>query len=73
MLPVQEPFHQTVEEKLNKPGLPKEQILMTIQTFKKFCLKARTDKADEIHEYYIKLEELLHETLEEESEEKQRL
>ena len=49
-------------------GANKEQILMTIKTFKKFCLKARTDKADKIHDYYIKLEEFLHETLEEESE-----
>ena len=50
-------------------GENKEQILMTIKTFKKFCMKARTKKADEIHDYYLKLEELLHETLEEESEE----
>ena len=50
-------------------GTNKEQILMTIKTFKRFCMKAKTKKADEIHEYYIKLEELLHETLEEESSE----
>ena len=30
-------------------GRPKELITMTIKTFKKFCMKARTDKADEIH------------------------
>jgi hypothetical protein len=42
---------------------------MTINTFKKFCLKADTKKADEIHEYYIGLEELLHETLDEETQE----
>jgi phage anti-repressor protein len=35
-----------------------ETITMTIRTFKKFCMKARTDKADEIHDYYIKLEYL---------------
>ena len=26
---------------------------MTINCFKKFCLKAGTKKAEEIHEYYI--------------------
>jgi len=50
-------------------GRKSELIVMTIKTFKKFCLKARTDKADEIHDYYIKLEELLHETINEESNE----
>jgi phage anti-repressor protein len=39
-------------------GHNKETITMTIRTFKKFCMKARTDKADEIHDYYIKLEYL---------------
>lgn len=51
----------------SKVGKPTEQILMTVNTFKKFCLKAGTKKADEIHDYYIKLEELLHETVNEET------
>lgn len=55
--------------KKNKGGRPEEQILLTINTFKKFCLKAGTKRADEIHDYYIKLEELLHETLNEETDE----
>jgi hypothetical protein len=50
-------------------GHNKEQILLTINTFKKFCLKAGTKKADEIHDYYIKLEEILHETINEQTEE----
>ena len=50
-------------------GRPSETILLTVNTFKKFCLKAGTKKADEIHDYYIKLEELLHETVNEESNE----
>ena len=50
-------------------GINKETILMNINTFKKFCLKADTKKADEIHEYYINLEELLHQTMDEESQE----
>jgi regulator of replication initiation timing len=54
---------------LGGAGLNKEKITLTVNTFKKFCLKAGTKKADEIHEYYIKLEELLHETMNEESSE----
>jgi hypothetical protein len=50
-------------------GLNKEKILLTVNTFKKFCLKANTKKADEIHDYYIKLEEILQETINEESSE----
>ena len=50
-------------------GQNKEQILMTINTFKKLCLKSNTKKADEIHDYFIKLEEVYHEILDEESNE----
>jgi hypothetical protein len=50
-------------------GRPSERILLTVKTFKKFCMKAETKKADEIHDYYIKLEELLQETINEESDE----
>ena len=54
-------------------GHNKEQILMTIKTFKKLCMKANTKKSNEIHDYYLKLEEILHETLDEESKEPLRL
>jgi hypothetical protein len=50
-------------------GHNKETILLTINAFKRFCLKADTKKADQIHEYYIKLEETLHEIINEESNE----
>jgi phage anti-repressor protein len=50
-------------------GHNKEIIMLNIDTFKKFCLKAGTKKADEIHEYFIKLEEILQEVLFEESNE----
>ena len=50
-------------------GQNKESITMTIRTFKKFCMKARTSKADEVHDYYIKLEELIQEVVGEESNE----
>ena len=48
-------------------GHNKEIIKMTIKTFKLFCIKSETEKANEIHEYYIKMEEILQEVLQEES------
>jgi len=50
-------------------GHNKEIIMLNVETFKKFCLKAGTKKADEIHDYYIKLETILQEVLIEESNE----
>jgi hypothetical protein len=55
-------------------GHNKKTILLNIHSFKLFCLLAETQKAKEIHRYFIKLEELLHEVLEEEAKElKQKL
>jgi len=56
-------------DKKKHGGHNKETILMTINTFKRLCLKACTKKANEIHEYYIKLEETLHEVINEETNE----
>ena len=50
-------------------GHNKEIIMLNIDTFKKFCLKAGTQKADEIHDYFIKLENIMFEITKEESEE----
>jgi len=44
-----------------------QKYYLNVKTFKSLCLKAQTKKADEIHEYYIKLEELIQEVLEEEA------
>lgn len=61
-------LHRSVEQDGNdNGGNNKETILMNINTFKKFCLKVGTKKADEIHDYYIKLEEILHEIINEET------
>jgi len=54
---------------LGGAGLNKETILMNVNTFKKLCLKSNTKKADEIHDYFIKLEETLQEIVNEESNE----
>ena len=40
---------------------------MTIKTFKSLCLKSQTKKADEIHNYYIKMEKIIQELIIEES------
>ena len=52
-----------------KGGHNKELIMLNIRTFKLFCLKAGTKKAEQIHEYYINMEETLQEVIEEESNE----
>jgi len=52
-----------------KGGHNKEIFMLNIETFKKFCLKAGTKKADEIHDYYIKLEEIIHDITTEECKE----
>ena len=48
-------------------GHNKEIFMLNVSTFKKFCLKAGTKKADDIHDYYIKLEDILHEVVQDES------
>ena len=50
-------------------GHNKQTILLTIKCFKSLCLKAQTKKAGEIHEYYMKMEEVLHQIVEEETDE----
>jgi hypothetical protein len=58
------------EEKKNiRGGQNKEIFMLTVDTFKKFCLKAGTKKADEIHEYFIKLENIIFEITKEECDE----
>jgi hypothetical protein len=61
---------ETSEAKKEKRGgHNKDIIMLTINAFKKFCLKAGTKKADEIHDYFIKLENIFHEIIIEESDE----
>ena len=46
-----------------------KKIYLTIKCFKSLCLKAQTKKASEIHEYYLKLEDILQQVIEEETNE----
>jgi phage anti-repressor protein len=59
-------LYQTEEQRKGRGGKNKERIMITINAFKLFCMKAGTKKAEEIHEYYVKLEETLHEVIKEE-------
>lgn len=56
--------------KIKQNGGQNRQIIkMTIKCFKSLCLKAQTKKASEIHEYYLKMEEILHQVIDEETDE----
>jgi len=57
------------KQRNGRGGHNKETILLTVRVFKLLCLKADTKKADQIHEYYIKLEETLQDVINEESSE----
>lgn len=51
------------EEKSGVLGRPSETILMTVETFKGLCMLANTDKAKVVRQYYIILEEVVHECI----------
>ena len=57
------------QQKKGRGGHNSKKIFLTIKCFKSMCLKANTKKADEIHEYYMKLEDILQEIINEESNE----
>lgn len=52
-------------------GLNKEKVVMNVETFKSLCLLANTERSKSIRKYYYKLEQLLHELLEEQANELQ--
>ena len=64
-----EVFLNKQENLKNLGGRPKENILMTIDTFKSFCMVVSTEKAKSIRNYYVKMEKLVTETFQTEMEE----
>lgn len=64
---------QVSSKNLGGAGLNKETIMLNINTFKKLCLKANTENADKIHDYYIKLEMVYNELMKEELQKKEKL
>ena len=59
-------YHEVKQTNQPKGGHNKETFMLNVETFKKFCLKAGTKKADEIHDYFIKLENIMFEITKEE-------
>ena len=55
------------EQKKGRGGHNIKKIMLNVKTFKSLCLKAGTKKADEIHDYYMKMEEIIQEVINEES------
>ena len=47
-------------------GHNKETFLLNVKTFKLLCLKVGTKKADEIHDYYMKMSEIIEDVINEE-------
>ena len=62
-------FVTTKAKEDTRGGHNKEIFMLNIETFKKICLKAGTKKADEIHDYFIKLENIMFEITKEEGDE----
>jgi len=60
LTPTGEQSFASGSKKDSRGGHNKEIIMLNVDTFKKFCLKAGTKKADEIHEYFIKLENIMY-------------
>jgi phage anti-repressor protein len=58
-------FVDADEKKEGRGGHNKKTILMTVNTFKSMCFIASTSKAKEIRMYYLKLEKIFHETINE--------
>ena len=54
-------------KKEQRGGHNKEIIMMTINAFKRICLKAGTKKASEIHNYYLKIEDTMTELINEDA------
>jgi phage anti-repressor protein len=49
-------------------GHNKENIMLTVNTFKKFCMKASTKRADQVCDYYLKMENIMQKYLKEQLE-----
>ena len=62
--PLRPPAKQTTHV---KGGHNKEIFMLNVKTFKSLCLKADTKKADEIHDYFLKMEQIIQESINEES------
>lgn len=66
-------LHNNILKKKKKPvflgGHNIKKYYLNCYSFKRFCIKARTEKASMIHDYYVKLQNIIYEALEEETSE----
>ena len=44
----------------NRGGHNKQVIMLNVNTFKKLCMKANTSRANDICDYYVKMENIMH-------------
>lgn len=61
----QPPEQKNSKEIDNRGGHNKETILLTPNAFKEFCMRANTDKSHRIRQYYMKMESILFQHLNE--------
>ena len=59
-------YHKVKQTNETRGGHNKQTFLLNIRCFKLFCIKAGTEKANEIHEYFVKLEDIINQTVKEE-------
>jgi hypothetical protein len=62
-------FPEASSSKKGHGGHNIKKYMLSVKTFKSMCLKAGTEKANEIHEYYLKMEEIIHKVVQDESDE----
>jgi len=55
-----------LQQNQTRGGHNKETIRMNVKTFKLLCLKVGTKKSDEIHDYYMKMTEIIEDVINEE-------
>ncbi len=58
-----------IEKKQGRGGQNKEIIMLNIESFKILCMLAGTEKSKEIRKYYLKIENLMYEIINEENKE----
>ena len=58
---------QQKQTKHGSGGHNSQKFMLNVKTFKSMCLKAGTTKADEIHEYFLKMEQIIQEVISEET------
>jgi phage anti-repressor protein len=69
---IERDYIKSLHPQVNQPkhgsgGHNSQKFMLNVKTFKSMCLKAGTTKADEIHEYFLKMEQIIQEVISEET------